>query len=120
MGEIQGLILMTPPPTPLPPSDPEYLLSKGSCDYASYNKSGTYEVTISLYWEDVTGETGYNLYKNDVLLVTLDADVSEYIDHDTFKERNGYVVNWYAIEAFNASGSSNRYEHYSEVLCKMV
>lgn len=60
----------------------------------------------SLTWTDVTGESGYRLYRSSngvtyALLATLAADVLAYLD--TFGSGSGF---YYKVRAFNSSGNS--------------
>jgi len=59
---------------------------------------------ITLRWPDVTGETGYNLYRNGITLIKLKADSTEYIDFPPLAAE--YL---YEIESYNDVGISVRY-----------
>lgn len=59
---------------------------------------------ITLRWPDVTGETGYTLYRNGIQLAKLKADTTEYIDLPPLASE--YL---YEIESFNDVGLSVRY-----------
>lgn len=59
---------------------------------------------ITLRWPDVTGETGYTLYRNGITVFKLKADATEYIDFAPLA--TDYL---YEIESFNDVGISVRY-----------
>jgi hypothetical protein len=60
--------------------------------------------SITLRWADVTGETGYTLYRNGIQLTKLRADLTEYVDFPPLATE--YL---YEIESYNDVGVSVRY-----------
>jgi hypothetical protein len=60
--------------------------------------------SITLRWPDVTGETGYTLFRNGIQLTKLRADSTEYIDFPLLATE--YL---YEIESYNDVGVSVRY-----------
>lgn len=61
-------------------------------------------ISLTLRWPDVTGETGYTLYRNGIQLTKLRADATEYVDFPPLAAE--YL---YEIETFNNVGVSVRY-----------
>lgn len=64
----------------------------------------TGRIAVKLRWPDVTGETGYRIYRNGIRLVELKADLTEYTDYPPLAA--SYL---YDIESFNDVGVSVRY-----------
>lgn len=64
----------------------------------------TGRIAVKLRWPDVTGETGYRIYRNGIRLVELKADLTEYTDYPPLAA--SYL---YDIESFNNVGVSVRY-----------
>ena len=58
---------------------------------------------VELGWNDGTGETGYRLYRNGTLVVTLGANADSYVD----EAPKGTALT-YELEAFNNLGKSER------------
>ncbi len=61
-------------------------------------------ISVTLRWPDVTGETGYTLYRDGIQLAKLRAGLTEYVDFPPLAA--GYL---YEIESFNDVGVSVRY-----------
>ena len=59
---------------------------------------------MRIIWNDVTGETGYNLYRDGITITKLKADAFEYIDYPPLADSY-----FYEIESFNDVGVSVRY-----------
>lgn len=66
-------------------------------------------IHVQLNWTDVTGEAGYQIYKDGALLAELQANMVRYDDWFVLS-RSIPGQYTYAIEAFNAHGSSARVE----------
>jgi len=58
---------------------------------------------VELDWNDASGETGYRLYRNGTLLVSLDANATTYKD-----QAPKATALTYELEAFNALGKAER------------
>lgn len=83
------------PFTPLPEAPSRLTVFQLEC---------TGRTSVTLRWPDVTGETGYTLYRNGIQLAKLRADLTEYIDFPPLASE--YL---YEIESFNDVGVSARY-----------
>lgn len=64
----------------------------------------TGRTSVTLRWPNVTGETGYILYRNGIQLIQLRADITEYVDFPPLA--SDYL---YEIQSFNDVGISVRY-----------
>jgi len=62
------------------------------------------KLSVQLKWSTVGNASGYHLYRNGTLIATLGATVSNY-EHDGLPPDHGLT---YGLEAFNASGVSDR------------
>jgi hypothetical protein len=58
---------------------------------------------VVLHWQDVTGETGYRIYREGIMLASLKMNATEYRDYPP--DANSY---FYEIESINAYGVSVR------------
>ncbi|GEM_PF-1912091 len=67
----------------------------------------TGRISIILRWPNVTGETGYRIYRNGIQLAESKAETTEYIDYPPLASQY-----FYEIESFNNVGVSVRYGQY--------
>lgn len=81
--------------TPLPEAPSRLTVAELIC---------TGRISITLRWPDVTGETGYTIYRNGIQLAKLRMDTTEYVDFPPLAA--DYM---YEIESFNDVGVSVRY-----------
>lgn len=97
-GSLQLLPTMTAPPTPTPepPKTPTWKTWNFSCTFAP----GGSDMTVVMEWSDnANNETGYNLLRNDQVVVSLGPDSTTYTDVSFVAA--GQSVS-YVIEAYNA------------------
>jgi hypothetical protein len=60
---------------------------------------------VYLSWSNIKGEAGYRLYRDNILLVELEMDTSQYTDNFIIeKSKPKYVI--YTLEAFNDDGTA--------------
>ncbi|MBI5296102.1 MAG: hypothetical protein HY869_11560 [Chloroflexi bacterium] len=60
---------------------------------------------VYLSWSNIKEESGYRLYRDNILLVELEMDTSQYTDNFIIEKNKAmYVV--YTLEAFNDNGAS--------------
>jgi len=91
-------MIAPPTPTPEPPKAPTWKNWSYSCAFAT----GGSDATVELIWSDNSkNETGYNIYRNDQLLVSFGPDTTAYTDvaFVAFGQSVSYVV-----EAYNDAG----------------
>jgi hypothetical protein len=104
-GNIDKLVMATPPPTYTPMPRPEAPLLADwqfSCEYASPNDQTTSTITVELKWRDMSDyELGYDIYRNDELLASLPANTTAYTDVTYLVYGQGIT---YSIEAWNNDG----------------
>lgn len=94
-GAPNGLPILQAPPLP---DTPGAFADKASCVIKLK------KLSVKLSWSDVSGETGYHLYRNGTLLETLGANTSIYVDGSAPLGKDLL----YELEAFNVNGSSAR------------
>ncbi len=84
-------------PLPQPPATPvQFAIESRICTGQAYS--------VTLRWQDAANnEQGYHLYRDGVLLATLDADTTKYTDNPAY---GGPYT--YGVEAFNTVGASSR------------
>jgi hypothetical protein len=63
---------------------------------------------VTLNWKDVSGEDGYRIYRDGILLVELPANTTYY--QDTFSGITGHT---YYVQAYNDAGVANSIEKNS-------
>ena len=93
-GPTGGLAVINAPPIPGTPTGLE--IARRMC-------SQKQAYVVRLEWADVSNETGYRVYRDGVLLVTLPANSTTYTDNPPF---GGPYT--YAVEAFNKDAASPR------------
>jgi hypothetical protein len=81
------------PPLPEPPS--QLVVTHKDC---------TGRFTVGLRWSNVTGETGYNIYRDGITLATLKADSTMFTDYPP-----AATEYFYEIESINEFGISVRF-----------
>jgi len=82
---------------PIPPAPTGLEIGRRMCEVTKK------AYIIRVEWNDVSGETGYRLYRNGALLATLPAGSTSYTDNPPL---GGPYT--YAIEAYNKDGASPR------------
>jgi hypothetical protein len=92
-GDYSYLPVVDFPPLPEAPS--QMVLVKRDC--MGHNM-------IILHWPDVTGETGYRIYREGISLATLKINATEYQDYPP--DGNSY---FYEVESINDYGASVRF-----------
>jgi hypothetical protein len=113
-------LTLTPlPPTetqmPARPAAPANLEITYTCKKLVQFKR-SYDVTINLTWEDKSdNEVGFEILKNRVLIETVKANVTEFID---FFDVDKYGEVSYAVQAFNDAGKSGRVTKELYYTCK--
>lgn len=99
-GNLALLPSVTPPPTSTlaAPTTPQNLRYTYSCEYVS----GSIQVTVSLTWNETPRAEGYRLYRNGQLIA--EVTVPYFTDVTPVASLNTVLT--YALEAFNAGGTS--------------
>ncbi len=87
----------TSPPPQNPPAAPSSLTATDSCTSTTRR--------VNLRWPDVSGETGYKVYRGSTLIANMAAGNTAYTDNNPPSRRSAYT---YGVEAFNNAGSSSR------------
>ena len=80
---------------PLPEAPSQLLVTSKDCNGRP---------TISLRWSNISGETGYNIYRDGITLAVLKANATIYTDYPPVAKEY-----FYQIEAINEYGLSVRY-----------
>ena len=105
-GNIDKLALATAPPTYTPMPHPEAAILADwtfSCEYTSANDLTTSTITVELKWRDMSDyELGYDIYRNDELIVSLPPNTTNYTDVTYLVYGQGVT---YVIEAWNNDGA---------------
>lgn len=113
-GNIAGLQQFAVPPTPTPsiPANPSGLKITFHCALSNVGLLHN-DVEVDLSWQDnATNEDGYYVYRDNDLLVTLDANSTSY--SDTARQPalkivgNPNPTTTYSVQAFNAAGKSKK------------
>ncbi len=91
------------PPTSIPPVLATAPAAPGNLNVVTICKYGS-PFTVTLGWKDkANNELGYRVYRNDVLIATLGANATSYIDSPP-----GSGPYTYKVEAYNNAGASSR------------
>ena len=101
-GDVSKLPEAAIPPTPTPatPEAPKGLSANKICFFNGVN----YDLGGFVSWNDSTNETGYNVYMNDVLLVSLPANsTTTALPAMVMVPGGSFQI---SVEAFNSSGKS--------------
>jgi uncharacterized protein YraI len=99
-GSLHVLPTVTAPPTPTaaPPKAPSWKTWTYSCAFAP----GGSDATVQLVWADnAQNEDGYNVYRNDQMIVSLGPNTTAYTDV-AFVKAGGSLT--YIIEVYSAAG----------------
>lgn len=91
--------------TPARPAAPANLEITYTCSRGRWR---SYNVTIKLSWEDKSdNETGFEIFKNKVLIKTMEANATEAIDFDLLYNFDSGSAS-YEMRTFNDAGKSGR------------
>ena len=99
-GSLHVLPTLTAPPTPTaaPPKAPTWKTRTYSCAFAP----GGSDATVQLAWADnAQNEDGYNVYRNDQVIVSFGPNTTAYTDV-AFVKAGGSLT--YIIEVYSAAG----------------
>jgi hypothetical protein len=105
------------------PNAPANFVGSASCTKLIAHSTTEYKFVFvaNLVWEDRSGdETSFELLKDGKLLVTLDADTTEYQDSLTFMTpyKHPTQMALYTIRAVNAAGKSEAVELSLSATCR--
>jgi hypothetical protein len=99
-GPVDQLPIVPAPPTPVPPPPPAAPARLRIADWMCNEK----RYALTLTWLDQAGnEEGYHVYRDGSLIATLAANATSFTD-----EPPSGAPHTYGVEAFNASGASQR------------
>lgn len=116
-GNLDKLAMATAPATFTPAPTPQAAILADwtfACEYASANDTSLSTVTVELKWRDMSDfEMGYDIYRNDEMIVSLPANSTSYTDVAFLGYGQGLT---YVIEAWNNDGGV--FSKEAKVQCK--
>ena len=96
------VVATTPAPVPVAPATPgKFNVSTKSCTSSEY--------VVTLHWSNVTGESGYRIYRDGTLIATLPENSTTYDDASP-----DYNSHSYQVQSYNDAGSANSSAQNSE------
>ena len=99
----------TPKPTatPMPITAPSNLSQAHACSLGMTNSTPIWIETVTLTWNASTGQTGYNIFRNNVEISTVSANATSFYTVLRYNKTLGApLFDNFAVEAFNDSAAS--------------